>query len=268
MSEEITGVPSQESTTTETNTIETPVTETSATEITNQEQTTQEPQKIKVKYNHEEMELPYEEAVPYIQKGMNYEKAVERARQEALDNWIAEQGYEWNGKPIKTKAEYDQALREAEIRKQLENKELPQEVIDELVESRKFREESKAEKADREKQEKQRMDFQAFFEAYPDVKADTIPAEVWQEVNNGKSLVDAYVKYENSTLKTKLAEFETKFKAMETNEANASTSPGSVTGNGDTKGDFISKEAFEANKKDQKWIIKNLSRIQASRAKW
>lgn len=42
------------------------------------------PQAIKVKYNHEEMELPYEEAVVHIQKGMNYDKAVERAKREAL----------------------------------------------------------------------------------------------------------------------------------------------------------------------------------------
>jgi len=44
---------------------------------------TPEPQRIKVKYNHQELEIPYEEAVQHIQKGMNYDKAVERARQEA-----------------------------------------------------------------------------------------------------------------------------------------------------------------------------------------
>jgi hypothetical protein len=229
---------------------------------------TPEPQKIKVKYNHQELELPYDEAVTHIQKGMNYEKAVERARQEARDAWIAEQGYEWNGKAITTEAEYKEAVREAEIRKSLENRELPPEVIEELVESRKFREESKAEKQTRQQQERQQKDFQAFFEAYPDIKPNQIPAEVWQEVQNGKSLVDAYAKHENTQLKTKLAEYEAKFKAQETNNANASSSPGSVTGNGENPADFISRETFEANKKDQKWIIKNLTRIQASRAKW
>jgi hypothetical protein len=268
MSEEINSTPSIDNTATEQQTVENPNTETTTTENTNQEQTTQEPQKIKVKYNHQEMEIPYEEAVNHIQKGMVFDKAVERSRQEARDALIAEQGYQWNGKPITTEAEYNEAVREQQIREQYQNQELPPEVVDELVESRKFREESKAEKVEKAKQEKQQKDFQAFFETYPDVKADTIPIEVWQEVNNGKSLVDAYTKHENSMLKTKLAEFETKLKALETNNANASSSPGSVTGNGDTKGDFISREQFEANKKDQRWMIKNLSRIQQSRAKW
>lgn len=225
-------------------------------------------EKIKVKYNHQELELPYDEAVNHIQKGMNYDKAVERARQEARDAWIAEQNYEWNGKTITTEAEYKEALKEAEIRKSLESRELPPEVIEELVESRKFREETKAEKQARQQQERQQKDYQAFVEAYPDVKPDQIPPEVWQEVQSGKSLVDAYAKHENSTLKTKLAELEAKFKAQETNQSNASSSPGSVTGNGDNPADFISRETFEANKKDQKWVIKNLTRIQASRAKW
>lgn len=37
-----------------------------------------EPYKLKVKYNHEEMEIPENEAIPLIQKGLNYDKLQER----------------------------------------------------------------------------------------------------------------------------------------------------------------------------------------------
>ena len=43
------------------------------------------PQAIKVKFNHDEIEIPYEEAVQHIQKGMNYDKAVDRAKREAAE---------------------------------------------------------------------------------------------------------------------------------------------------------------------------------------
>lgn len=38
-----------------------------------------------------------------------------RAEQEGRDKFIANQGYEWNGKPIKTEAEYNQALKEYQM---------------------------------------------------------------------------------------------------------------------------------------------------------
>ena len=110
-----------------------------------QQTQTQQPQippAIKVKFNHEEREIPYEEAVTHIQKGMNYEKAVERARQEARDSWIAEQGYEWKGKRITTEAEYKEALREKQLEDEIAQKyaHLPEDVRQELAENRKFRE--------------------------------------------------------------------------------------------------------------------------------
>jgi hypothetical protein len=98
---------------------------------------TPEPQTFKVKYNHQEIEIPYEEATTHIQKGMNYEKAVERAKQESIqagrDAWIAEQGYEWNGKPITTEAEYKQALQEKEVYDRYQAQGLPEDVIQKLA---------------------------------------------------------------------------------------------------------------------------------------
>ena len=234
---------------------------------------TPEPQRIKVKYNHQELELPYEEAVQHIQKGMNYDKAVERARQEAAqqarDSWIAEQGYEWHGKPIKTEAEYKQALKEQEIenkvRQQYSN--VPDELLNELVESKRFREETLAEKKAREEKEAENKQYTDFLEAYPDVKPEDIPVEVWKEHKAGRNLLDAYVRYENKRLKDEMAKYQTQQQIEQANSKNAASSTGSAKTSGKTGG-FISKEDFEANKHDMKWVQKNLSILEESRRHW
>ncbi|MDR0859255.1 MAG: hypothetical protein LBN97_09525 [Oscillospiraceae bacterium] len=46
-------------------------------------------------------------------------------------------------------------------------------------------------------------DIDEFLRDYPNVTPRTIPEEVWDEVNRGKSLVTAYLHWENSQLRTK-----------------------------------------------------------------
>lgn len=189
-----------------------------------------------------------------------------RASQSARDAFISEQGYEWNDKPITTEREYKEAMKEQEIRQSLANRELPEEVINELVESRKFREESKAEKAERTKQEAQQNDYRAFAEHYPGVME--VPDEVWVDVNKGKSLVDAYRAHENKTLKAQIAEFERKAQIQAANSTNAATSTGSITGQGSVPSDFISKDTFESNRGNQSWMSKNYESLKKSMGKW
>jgi len=198
-----------------------------------QQTQTQQPQippAIKVKFNHEEREIPYEEAVTHIQKGMNYEKAVERARQEARDSWIAEQGYEWKGKPIKTEAEYKQALQEQEmenkIRAQYSN--VPDEIVNELLEGKRFREQYQTEKQTSEQKAAEQKMYADFLEAYPDIKPEEIPAEVWKEVKEGKNLTDAYVRYENKRLKDEMSKYQQQQQTQQANDKNAVTSTGAV----------------------------------------
>ena len=241
-----------------------------------QQTQTQQPQippAIKVKFNHEEREIPYEEAVTHIQKGMNYDKAVERARQEAAqqarDEWIAEQGYEWHGKPIKTEAEYKQALQEQELENRIKQQysNVPEELLNELVESKRFREETLAEKKAREEKEAEHKQYTDFLEAYPDVKPEDIPVEVWKEHKEGRSLTEAYMRYENQRLKDEMAKYQTQQQIEQANNKNAATSTGSAKTSGKTGG-FISKEDFEANKHDMKWVQKNLSTLEESRKHW
>ena len=76
--------PQAENITTDTDNVEQVAEDTTeATDTTQevQEQTEaakEEARKLKIKFNHQEMELGEDEAIPYIQKGMNYDKLQEQ----------------------------------------------------------------------------------------------------------------------------------------------------------------------------------------------
>lgn len=79
--------------------------------------------------------------------------------------------------------------------------------------------ESEAEKA-AEAERRQQADIQNFLKAYPEVKPNSIPKEVWRDVGKGETLLNAYMKYENAQLKARLA-------AKEKAEENRARSTGS-----------------------------------------
>lgn len=192
--------------------------------------------RFKVKYNHEEQEIAYDDAVPLIQKGMNFDKAVERARQEARDAVIAEQGYEWNGKAITSEAEYKQALQEQEWMQQYQNQNLPEEVVQELIEGRKFREQSQAERQEKAQQEQQTAEFRDFFNYFRELNGrdyvhdkDQIPQEVWEAQAQGVPLKYAYLEHHSKQLKTQL-------QTVKKNEENTLKAPvGSLSAHGSTE---------------------------------
>ena len=170
--------------------------------------------KFKIKYNHNEEEVDLPTMTELAQKGKNYEKAVEKAKQEARDSYILEQGYEWNGKPISTEAEYKQALYEKELSDKGHSPEEIKKLVDENPEVKKAKEivarDAEAEK-DRAKQ-KDQMDFLSWFKTENgrdfDTNKDTIPKDVWEENAKGVSLLSAYAKYENQSLREKIRKLE------------------------------------------------------------
>ena len=198
-----------------------------------------------------------------------HETETKTAAQQARDSWVAEQGYVWHNKPISTEAEYKQALKEQElenkIRTQYSN--VPDEVVNELVEGKRFREQYQTEKQTAEQKAAESKMYSDFLEAYPDVKPEDVPAEVWKEVKAGRNLTDAYVRYENKRLKDEMAKYQTQQQIEQANSKNAASSTGSAKTSGKTGG-FISKEDFEANKHDMKWVQKNLSTLEESRRYW
>lgn len=55
-----------------------------------------------------------------------------------------------------------------------------------------------------EEKERRKADFKDFIRRYGDVDAGSIPAEVWEEVAGGETLVNSYMRYENAQLKARL----------------------------------------------------------------
>lgn len=194
------------------------------------------------------------------------ESTAKRVAQEARDTYIKEQGYTWQGKPITTEAEYRQALQEQKWMEQYQSHDLPEDVVQELVEGKKFREQYQQEKQTNEQKAKQDADFAAFLQTYPDVKASDIPENVWQEVNQGKSLVDAYARHENQLLKQQLAEFKQSKQVEQQNAENAASSTGSVTGNGSVAPVFFTPD--QVSKMSLEETNKNWAAINESMKKW
>lgn len=159
-----------------------------------------------------------------------HETETKTAAQQARDSWIAEQGYEWKGKPITTEAEYKQALQEQEmenkIRAQYSN--VPDEIVNELLEGKRFREQYQTEKQTAEQKAAEQKMYSDFLEAYPDIKPEEIPVDVWKEVKAGRNLTDAYVRYENKRLKDEMSKYQQQQQTQQANDKNAGTSTGAV----------------------------------------
>jgi hypothetical protein len=167
--------------------------------------------------------------------------------------------------------ENDRKFREQQRLNELIQKNIPEEYAREMLENRKLREEYMAEKQAKEQGERQQKMYQEFFEAYPEFndpkKANEIPAEVWKEVKQGRSLLDAYARYENKRLKDEMTKFQQQQQTQAANQKNAESSTGSVKSPGATGG-YISREQFDANKHDIGWVLKNLKTIEESRKHW
>lgn len=188
--------------------------------------------RFKVKYNHEEQELGYDDAIPLIQKGMNYDKAQERIQQLESDprlSFIEELANE-QGMDVNEYLEAVKSAREdAELRKLVESN-IPEEYAKEMLENRKFRDQQKEEQQKKAEEEKKNAEFNDFFQTFKDANdrdfdpsKDQIPQEVWDAHAQGTPLKFAYMQHHNNELRSQL-------KTFKQNETNAKRAPvGSLT---------------------------------------
>ena len=225
---------------------------------------------LTIKYNKDEVPLDKNRAIEYAQKGMNYDHVyneLTQLRNHPGMSYLNTQAQRYG----MTVDQYVQAVQEAEEREQLNQlvqNNIPQEYAQEMLENRKFRQQYQAERQANQQRETTNRMYQEFLDTYPDIKPEEIPPEVWQEVKQGKNLLDAYVRHENKSLKDKLNGFQTREQAAQANQANANSSTGSAKGNGLPDSGFISKEVFEANKGNQKWMYDNYDKVRKSMGKW
>ena len=171
-----------------------------------------------------------EENAKFASLRREYEQKIAQAEQKAIDAEYSRLYGDSHG--IHSKADYDKAiaLQEQEehdqtIREEYEANGLPEDVVSELVEWKKSREQSKAEQEAKQQQEKQQAEMQDFIKKYPNVKPDDIPVEVWQVNASGVPLRYAYADYANDQA-TKAEEI------ARANAENAKSSTGSVSGLG------------------------------------
>ena len=214
---------------------------------------------IKVRFNHEDIELPYEEAVCNIQKGLNYDKVAERLsmlqNDEALkiiDGIASEFGV--SRAEITRKWKTD--LEEQKIMRFAEEKGLPPDMAMEVLQARKENEEREFEKRIEAAQEavinlltEQESEFH---EAYPDLPDDDVPDDVLMEWGKGTPLKHAYQAYENPILRQKLKEMEDRLSVSELNGKNEEASMGSVRSNGDTQPPDLTAEGIKQMTSEQR----------------
>lgn len=122
----------------------------------------------------------------------------------------------------------DRKFEEQEALNKLVQQNIPEEYAKEMLENRKFREQYQTEKQTREQKETEQKMYADFLDTYPDVKPEDVPAEVWKEVKAGRNLTDAYMRYENKQLKTRIAGVQQQEQTHQANEKNAETSTGAA----------------------------------------
>jgi hypothetical protein len=89
--------------------------------------------------------------------------------------------------------------------------------------------------------------------------------KILEQVQKGHTLADAFFLANKKDIISRQAQTAQQ-EAIKKITANGESSPGSLSAGGES--DFISQELFESKKNDRGWIIKNLSKIQKSRANW
>jgi hypothetical protein len=163
-------------------------------------------QRYKLKHNGEETEVDYDKVIELAQKGMDYDRVREerdrfrveaptlqkyRERDEFLENLAKNSNM--------TVDELIENTRKMMLMQ--EDPELSEEEATEKVRGEKA---AKEEPKDSDEERRQAM-FANFVMAYPDVKPDEIPQEVWEDAARTFDLTGAFQRHENRKLKAEIA---------------------------------------------------------------
>lgn len=188
----------------------------------NEEQKLLELLKGKVKYDHGEVEIQsIDDIVTNYQKGLNYDRVQDKVKsyeESKTMQYINEKAKELG---FKTTDDYIESVKQFEIKQKEEKKQadieemldrgIPDDIAKEIIETRELREHLKKQeeeinkyKEEQKSAEQKQQEQIEFLKAYPDIKAEDIPVEVFESTKNGKSLLTAYIEHENKQLKTLL----------------------------------------------------------------
>jgi hypothetical protein len=218
-------------------TLDEPVETVEDTKPTEQTEQTKEEalQALKVKFNHEEREIPIDEAIPLVQKGMNYDKLQEKLQALESDprlSFVEELANQFN-MSVPEYLEAVKAQKEQQRIQELVEQGISEELAQEMLENRKFREQFEAEKKAKADEAKQNEEYNEFFDYFRQANGrdyqpntDNIPESVWEAAQNGVPLKFAYMQHQNQVLQQQL-------QTLKQNQTNAKKAPvGSVTAHG------------------------------------
>lgn len=183
------------------------------------------------------------------------------AEQKARDSVIAEL---YGDQGIRTYAEYQQALQRQRMAQEAEQRGIDPEFYNQFKTL-----EQKLNSYEQEKtllqQDQQLANDPKYGEIYKQWKGEVV--ELSQKYNVDYDTAFTFLTREKLPDLINNAKTQAEQTAIQKIANNGSASPGSLeTGAGET--DFISADTFEKNKHDQRWVMKNLSKITKSRPKW
>lgn len=181
------------------------------------------PDKYKVVFNGQELELTLDELRTHAQKGLNYDHVYDQLQRlkksPAID--LFEQYAKRNGMNVDEYAEYLQRLENQQRVNAMAQEGIPETAAQRILELEERESARTAREAEEQKRAAMQKQYMDFLREYPDLAVSDIPQEVWERVEKGMELTAAYALYENKTLKTKV-------KQQEQNEVNRKKAVGPI----------------------------------------
>jgi len=205
----------------------------------NQETEPPEPYKLRVKFNHQEVEIPEPDAIPLIQKGMNYDKLAERLI--SIQNDPVFSKYDKVRQLADMYGVEDDALLDALYDQYYQTAADQQGLTPEQIRYEhelKQREATLNQRMQAEQQQRATYAmYDRFLQAFPNIKAEDIKPETWARVQSGMDLTTAYVLQQNQELSLQMQ----MLKQKEKNKQKAPVSGVTTHGSQDPAGedDFL-----------------------------
>lgn len=200
---------------------------------------------VKVKYNHEEKEIPIEEAAVLAQKGMNYDKVLSKLQ--GLESEL--KGYQEQLGSFKEK-ETKWAVEDS-VRKMV-NDGMDEAIAKQLVEAQ-----TRAQFTEQELNQlkaKAAVDNQVktFVAERPDVDLSQIPQEVIDAAKQSGNLLKEFNAWESSALRAEIANLRKQMGVKQANAENETASMGSVASKGDASPTEINEDVIRKMTSEQR----------------
>ena len=169
-------------------------------------------QRFKLKHLGEESEVDLDTVIELAQKGMDYDHVrEERDNLKADSETIAKlKGYESFLKELAESGEtpmtIEQLVENTRARMLMSDDDslTEEEALKKVREANKATEKKEEPKAEATPEERRQAMFASFLAAYPNVKAEEIPKEVWEDAGRTYDLSGAYQRWENRQLRKEL----------------------------------------------------------------